>query len=64
MRYRLRGVYSSLPVSPREDVMLLGEEEMDFSTEARSILECLLNDSFPATIRDMAKIGRRWRGGG
>jgi hypothetical protein len=64
MCYRLRGVYASLPVSPREEVMLLGEEEMDFPTEARIILECLVNDSFPAAIRDMAKLGRRRRGGG
>jgi hypothetical protein len=53
LRFRLLGVHASLPVSPREDVMLLGEEEMDFPTEARSTIECVLNDFVEATIRNL-----------
>lgn len=41
---RLRDVHSSLPVSPREDVMLLGEEDPDFSCVVRGAIECVLND--------------------
>ncbi len=53
LRFRLLGIHASLPVSPREDVMLLGEEDPDFPTEARSILECVLNDWIAAAIRDL-----------
>lgn len=59
MSYALRGVHASLPVSPREEVMLLGEEEMDFPTEARAIIECVVNEWIPAAIRDLEKIVRR-----
>ena len=41
---RLRDVHSSLPVSPREDVMLLGEEDPDYSCIVRGAIECVLND--------------------
>ncbi|HEX7183125.1 MAG TPA: hypothetical protein VF756_14890 [Thermoanaerobaculia bacterium] len=64
MRYRLLGVHASLPVSPREEVMLLGEEEMDFPTEARAILECVVNEWIPSAIRDLEKIARRKKGDG
>ena len=53
LRFRLLGVRASLPVSPREDVMLLGEEDMDFATEARSTIECVLHDFVEATIRNL-----------
>jgi hypothetical protein len=53
LRFRLLGVHASLPVSTREDVMLLGEEEMDFATEARSTIECVLHDFVEATIRNL-----------
>lgn len=41
---RLRAVHSSLPVSPREDIMLLGEEDPDYSCIVRGAIECALND--------------------
>ena len=50
---RLKGVLAGLPVSPREDVMFLGEEDMDASTEMRSVVECVLNDSIQPAIRDL-----------
>ena len=56
LRFRLLGVNASLPVSTREDVMLLGEEEMDFPTEARSTIECVLHDFVEATIRNLAAL--------
>jgi hypothetical protein len=41
---RLRTVHGSLPVSPREDLMLLGEEDPDYSCVVRGAIECSLND--------------------
>jgi hypothetical protein len=43
----------SLPVSPREDVMLLGEEEVDFPTEARRTIECAVVDHVEPLIRTL-----------
>jgi hypothetical protein len=34
--------------------MLVGEEEMDFPTEVRSVIECVLNDNLRPAIRDLA----------
>jgi hypothetical protein len=53
LRLELLGVHVSLPVPPQETAMLLGEEEMDVSTEVRSIIECVLNDSIEPAIRDL-----------
>ena len=53
LRFRLLGIHASLPVSPREDAMLLGEEDPDFPTEARSVLECVLHDWLRPAIRDL-----------
>jgi len=50
---RLNAIHARLPVSPREDVMLLGEEDMDVSTEIRSVIECVKNDSIQPAIRDL-----------
>src|SRR5436189_279542 len=41
---RLRDFHDSIPVSPQEAVMLLGEEDMDFATALRSTIQCLLVD--------------------
>lgn len=43
-RDRLGSVLEALPVSPRADVMHLGEEIADFPTEARRTIECALVD--------------------
>ena len=50
---RLRTLHASLPISPLEPVMLVGEEEMDVATEMRSVIECVLNDSLGPAIRDL-----------
>ena len=44
LREGLRSARESLPASPREDVMLLGEEDADFATEARRTIDCVLTD--------------------
>jgi hypothetical protein len=54
IRVRLMDIHAKLPVPPEEIAMLLGEEEMDVSTEVRSIIECVLNDSIQPAIRDLA----------
>jgi len=51
LRERLLAAHGSLPVSPREDVMLLGEEDADFSTEMRRTIECVLADHLEPLIR-------------
>ena len=58
LRFRLLGVHATLPVSPREEVMLLGEEDPDFATEARSIIECLIHDAMDSAIEDLINAAR------
>lgn len=41
---RLRTVHGSLPVSPHEDLMLLGEEDPDYPCIVRGAIECASND--------------------
>lgn len=53
LHFRLRGIQTSLPVSPQETAMLVGELEMDVSTEVRSVIDCVLNDSIRPAIRDL-----------
>ncbi|HEX5719965.1 MAG TPA: hypothetical protein VF179_27670 [Thermoanaerobaculia bacterium] len=50
---RLRKVHASLPVSPREEAMLLGEEEADVSTEVRSAIECVIPDRIEPAIQTL-----------
>lgn len=49
----LAAIRSTLPVSQREDVMYAGEEEWDFSTEMRSVIECVQADWLGPAIRDL-----------
>lgn len=55
---RLRALLARLPPSPREDVMLAGEEEYDFATEVRTALECILADWIGSAIRDLHDLAR------
>jgi len=55
---RLRTVHSSLPVSPREDVMLLGEEDPDFSCIARGAIECALNDHLETIVQILTQAAK------
>jgi hypothetical protein len=54
IRSRLSDLHERLPVPPEETAMLMGEAEMDFATEARSVIECVLADSLGPAIRDLA----------
>jgi len=54
IRTRLVDLHAKLPVSPEETAMLEGEVEMDFATEVRSVIECVLNDNIQPAIRDLA----------
>lgn len=58
LRFRLRGAHATLLVSPREEVMLLGEEDPDFATEARSIIECVIHDAMDSAIEDLINAAR------
>jgi hypothetical protein len=53
IRFRLLGVRASLPVPATEPAMLVGELEMDVSTEVRSVIECVVNDFINSAIRDL-----------
>lgn len=55
LRAHLLALHQSLPVPPEETAMLLGEEEMDISTEIRSVIECVLHDSLQPAIRDLGE---------
>jgi hypothetical protein len=59
IRFRLEGVRASLPVPSSEAAMLVGELEMDISTEVRSVIECVLNDSILPAIRDLLEAAYR-----
>ena len=54
IRCRLSDLHDRLPVSPEETAMLVGEAEMGFATEVRSVIECVLADSLGPAIRDLA----------
>lgn len=51
---RLAHVNERLPVSPQESAMLLGKEEMDVTTQVRSVIECALVDRLWPSTRDLA----------
>ncbi len=50
---RLKAIHVGLPIPPNEDLMLLGENEMDISTEMRSVIECVLADNIGPAARDL-----------
>ena len=50
---RLRAVHAGLPVSPREDIMLLGEEDPDFSCVVRGAIECASNDHLKNVVETL-----------
>lgn len=53
IRFRLIGLQATLSVPPQEDAMLAGELDMDVSTEVRSVIDCVLNDSIQPAVRDL-----------
>jgi hypothetical protein len=63
IRDELVRVRATLPVSPREDAMLEGEEELDEATEMRGVIECALADWIEPAIRKLAAAAKYRRGG-
>jgi GTP cyclohydrolase II len=53
LRARLQELHDRLPVPPREEAMLEGEEDMDVAMEVRVVIECVLNDFIGSAIRDL-----------
>ena len=53
MLKRLQRLHDRLPVSPREEVMLLGEAEPDVATEVRSIIQCVTADRIEPAIQSL-----------
>lgn len=50
---RLQEIRAGLPVSAREEVMLLGEADADISTEVRAAIECVIPDRLEPAIRTL-----------
>jgi hypothetical protein len=55
---RLRTIHGSLPVSPREDIMLLGEEDPDYSCIVRGAIECTLSDHLGIVVETLRTAAR------
>lgn len=51
IRQKALALCESLPVPPNEDLMLLGEADMDFSTEIRSVVMSVVHDMIEPSIR-------------
>lgn len=49
----LTAIGTGLPVSEREDLIYAGEEDWDFPTEVRSVIECVRADWIGPAIRDL-----------
>ena len=49
----LTEIGTGLPASEREDLMYAGEEDWDFPTEVRSVVECVRADWIGPAIRDL-----------
>ena len=53
---RLRDLHSSIPISPRDDLMLAGEEDPDFLHVARIVIECAQGDYLAPLLRDLRRV--------
>ena len=54
---KVRDFHDSIPVSPQEALMLLGEEDMDVATALRSTTECVLVDRLEPAAVELKKWG-------
>jgi hypothetical protein len=57
-RDRLRRLRAQLPVSPREDLIHLDEAEMDFPTQARASLDCVVEDRLTPAVEILQETAR------
>ena len=55
---RLRTIHGSLPVSPREDLMLLGEEDPDYFCVIRGAIECSFSDHLGIVVEMLRAAAR------
>jgi hypothetical protein len=53
IRRRLLDLHESLHPATLEAVMFAGEEDLDVTTEVRTIIECVVQDSIQPAIRDL-----------
>jgi hypothetical protein len=53
IRRNLIELHNSLPPASLEAVMFAGEEDLDVTTEVRTIIECVVRDSIEPAIRDL-----------
>lgn len=53
IRRRLLELHESLPPASLEALMFAGEEDLDVTTEVRTIIECVIQDSIQPAIRDL-----------
>lgn len=53
IRRRLLDLHESLPPATLEAVMFAGEEDLDVTTEVRTVIECVVQDSIQPAIRDL-----------
>lgn len=53
---RLRSLHRRLPIPPRDDLMLVGEEDPVFTHTARVHVECLLADHIEPLVRDLRAV--------
>jgi hypothetical protein len=53
IRRRLIELHESLPPASLEAIMFAGEEDLDVTTEVRTIIECVIQDSLLPAIRDL-----------
>lgn len=53
IRRRLLALHKSLPPATLEAVMFAGEEDLDVTTEVRTVIECVVQDSLQPAIRDL-----------
>jgi len=53
IRRKLLNLHDSLPPATLEAVMFAGEEDLDVTTEVRTIIECVVQDSIQPAIRDL-----------
>jgi len=60
---RLLEVHEDLSPPPREDATADDPEEVDVTTEVRSVIECVLADSLRPAIRDL-QAAAEYRPGG
>ena len=53
IRRQLMELHKSLPPASLEALMFAGEEDLDVTTEVRTIIECVVQDNILPAIRDL-----------